>query len=1609
MVAKKTVRSYRSSFSHSVIVAILSAGIAFEAHSLHSSELDLGVFNKQFEEHSAHVEEAQTPVLKGSDPVNPSQKESEKVLYTQVPLTQGSSGESLDLADANFLEHFQHLFEETTVFGIDQKLVWSDLDTRNFSQPTQEPDTSNAVSEKISSDTKENRKDLETEDPSKKSGLKEVSSDLPKSPETAVAAISEDLEISENISARDPLQGLAFFYKNTSSQSISEKDSSFQGIIFSGSGANSGLGFENLKAPKSGAAVYSDRDIVFENLAKGLSFISCESLEDGSAAGVNIVVTHCGDVTLTDCATGLDLEALRLVKDFSRGGAVFTARNHEVQNNLAGGILSVVGNKGAIVVEKNSAEKSNGGAFACGSFVYSNNENTALWKENQALSGGAISSASDIDIQGNCSAIEFSGNQSLIALGEHIGLTDFVGGGALAAQGTLTLRNNAVVQCVKNTSKTHGGAILAGTVDLNETISEVAFKQNTAALTGGALSANDKVIIANNFGEILFEQNEVRNHGGAIYCGCRSNPKLEQKDSGENINIIGNSGAITFLKNKASVLEVMTQAEDYAGGGALWGHNVLLDSNSGNIQFIGNIGGSTFWIGEYVGGGAILSTDRVTISNNSGDVVFKGNKGQCLAQKYVAPQETAPVESDASSTNKDEKSLNACSHGDHYPPKTVEEEVPPSLLEEHPVVSSTDIRGGGAILAQHIFITDNTGNLRFSGNLGGGEESSTVGDLAIVGGGALLSTNEVNVCSNQNVVFSDNVTSNGCDSGGAILAKKVDISANHSVEFVSNGSGKFGGAVCALNESVNITDNGSAVSFSKNRTRLGGAGVAAPQGSVTICGNQGNIAFKENFVFGSENQRSGGGAIIANSSVNIQDNAGDILFVSNSTGSYGGAIFVGSLVASEGSNPRTLTITGNSGDILFAKNSTQTAASLSEKDSFGGGAIYTQNLKIVKNAGNVSFYGNRAPSGAGVQIADGGTVCLEAFGGDILFEGNINFDGSFNAIHLCGNDSKIVELSAVQDKNIIFQDAITYEENTIRGLPDKDVSPLSAPSLIFNSKPQDDSAQHHEGTIRFSRGVSKIPQIAAIQEGTLALSQNAELWLAGLKQETGSSIVLSAGSILRIFDSQVDSSAPLPTENKEETLVSAGVQINMSSPTPNKDKAVDTPVLADIISITVDLSSFVPEQDGTLPLPPEIIIPKGTKLHSNAIDLKIIDPTNVGYENHALLSSHKDIPLISLKTAEGMTGTPTADASLSNIKIDVSLPSITPATYGHTGVWSESKMEDGRLIVGWQPTGYKLNPEKQGALVLNNLWSHYTDLRALKQEIFAHHTIAQRMELDFSTNVWGSGLGVVEDCQNIGEFDGFKHHLTGYSLGLDTQLVEDFLIGGCFSQFFGKTESQSYKAKNDVKSYMGAAYAGILAGPWLIKGAFVYGNINNDLTTDYGTLGISTGSWIGKGFIAGTSIDYRYIVNPRRFISAIVSTVVPFVEAEYVRIDLPEISEQGKEVRTFQKTRFENVAIPFGFALEHAYSRGSRAEVNSVQLAYVFDVYRKRPVSLITLKDAAYSWKSYGVDIPCKAWKARLSNNTEWNSYLSTYLAFNYEWREDLIAYDFNGGIRIIF
>ncbi|AAP05547.1 polymorphic outer membrane protein middle domain-containing protein [Chlamydia caviae] len=1537
MVAKKVSRFPKSTFSHSVVLAILvSTGMTANNHRLYGYETVSEAFlsdsslKTQLETTSAGVFRK----VKSTDTQEVQKENKEENTPVETSFIENASSCSVAILGSECGQR-QHLVNASTLFEISDSLSWKSIDG-------------------------------ELSKSSKKS------------------ATAEDAE--RKYLVDDSSQGLAFCYKNPSDCVVDETTPGFLGVALVGVGSTSGLSFSNLKSLSAGSAVYSDEDVVFEHLKEKLFFEGCESQAGGGAvSGRSIAINGCHDVSAVSCKTDLDLASSEVV-DFSKGGGAFNA--HKVhgeahKSRFFTGEIIFTANSGNVLLDGNHADKANGGVVACGAFVCSVNRGDIRYTSNRALSGGAVSAFKSIDFVGNVGLIEFVDNQALISPESSL----FLGGGALASGERISFLNNGGIHCCKNTSKSSGGALLSRDVRIVENIGNSLFKENSAQVVGGAISSQNQVEVGQNFGNITFEGNTSKMGGGAIHCLSAQQPYTSSEEALEgsgDIKIVDNSGAVNFASNE-NLLESQ-ETHSHIGGGALYGSNVLVSGNIGEVTFSKNTAGQCESDSTCIGGGAVFANEAVRIVDNSGAITFSYNKGTILPFPKVA----------------------ASSEG---------ESAPEAPKESSPV--DLGVRGGGAIFAKRIEIADNSGVLSFSDNFMKIRDNKAQKENPL-GGGALFGIDEVGLKNNKELAFTNNHVSGENSSGGAVLSKVVTIADNGKVQFFRNYSNFLGGAVCSLGDALNIKNNESSVSFIGNRTVTAGGALASAAGDVSISKNLGKVEFKDNLVFGDSRvdnleegqlnttgHHSGGGAIFAKASVVIRENKDQVLFSGNSSGCFGGAILTGSLTpedqerfASKVVNDNTkVVITENIGDVVFSGNST-TASKHPEHNLFGGGAIYTQDLIINKNAGSVAFYNNYAPTGGAVRISEKGTVILEALGGDIVFQGNRNSEDISNGLYFAGKESKLVEVSASGEKTVNFSDAIIFEDLTLRqGLEGRE-DILNDPTLVLNSKAKDDSEVSHSGNIRFAYATSKIPQVAVLESGTLILSDNAELWLCGLKQEKGSEILLSAGTVLRIFD---------PNAKPEEKPESPSARSYYSAYDSARNPEEKT--LADISVIGVDLASFVASEDEAAPLPPQIIVPKGTTIGSGSLDLNLVDSAGVGYENHALLNKETDITLLSFRSASAVSDVPDLDHALEELRINVSVPKITDDTYGHMGKWSDPQVVNGKLTINWKPTSYKLNPEKGGSIVLNTLWGQCGDLRALKQQHLSHNITAQRMELDFSTNIWGSGMGTFSNCATIAGVDGFTHRAGGYALGLDTQLIEDFLIGGSFAQFFGYTDSQSFSSRSDQSGYLGTGYVGIFAGSWLFKGMFIYSDIQNDLNTTYPTpnIGRSKGSWNSRGILADAHVDYRYIVNSRRFISSIVSAVVPFVEAEYVYIDLPTFAEVGSEVRTFAEGHLQNIAIPFGITLEHNYSRGQRSEVNSLSFSYALDVYRKAPTVLINLPAASYSWEGVGSDLSRKFMKAQFSNDTEWSSYFSTFLGFTYEWREHTVSYDVNGGIRLIF
>lgn len=1554
MVANKVSR-FQSAFSHSIVVTLLAS-----THGLYGHELDSQhIVSESLSWRQTQLESASAGIVK-KDKSSDSKQES-RVFENKSVLENVSSCAVHNLSFAE-VSQGQCWTEKSTCFHVGELFSWTN-----------------------------------------------IHANLPSS-STVVVPLQQDMEgekATHNYAFKDASHGLAFCYTSSSQDAEEEKGKlGFVGLAFLGDGERSGFSFSSLKSHGKGAAIYSDKDVVFENFKEKLVFNGCESqMSGGGVAAQSIVVNNCCNVSLTNCKSQFDLLSSSQETDLSQGGGACYAgysQKASTESCFPSGSLIFVGNYGTLLVEGNHADKANGGALACSHLTYSENLGDILYTKNQALSGGAIASSQAIHICGNTGALEFVENAALISVSS----ASVLGGGALASGEEIHLFNNNRVYCCKNSSQSHGGGFVSKHIKLIENVGDSIFKLNSANLSGGAISSKNTVEIQNNFGSLIFEQNKARYGGGAIYCYSSEAPQAY----GE-IKILDNSGDICFVSNENALDS--DSIHSFIGGGALYGDSVILSGNQGTVSFSKNSIAQCTSPSTYLGGGAIFAHNDVVISNNSGSIGFFYNQGRTQTPSQSPVSEvsgSSPVQVDAKIPG---VSLVPAYAGalecagvlfadkGEFPTESSKEVVQPLDLV---------VRGGGAIFAKKIIIQDNSKDVAFSDNSMNIQDND-IQKSNILGGGALFGMDEVHICNNANLIFSNNYVCGETGSGGAILSQAIDLSKNQGMEFLRNTSLNLGGAVCALHGALNVSDNAHDVSFISNKTKIAGGALASAEGHIFLHRNQGSVEFKNNGMLRpSENgdSYSGGGAIFAKQGVDIRENAQPISFSGNSAGNFGGAILTGWMEVHQKEQGQTITVSGNNsrvvieenaGDVIFSGNSIS-----DQNDSTsrcGGGAICTQDLIIQKNSGLVAFYSNCAPTGGAVRICEKGKVTLEAYGGDILFQGNINSTGLSDGLYFEGKESALIEISASKDHGVEFSDAIIFEDLTLRKAHVDHTNFLKDPTLRFNKKTSEGSTEH-TGIVRFSSSTSKIPQVAVLESGTLALSNQAQLWLCGLKQEEGSKILLASGTVLGVFHPYGKS------ENLHEGKVNSSIQscysmdIADENPPFPKEK-----LLLDVRSFDVDLASFASEP-GITPIPPQIVIPKGTTLDSNVLDLTLIDTEGKGYENHALLNRETNIALITFKTS--LEDSKDANHILDSLKIHVSVPVITESTYGHTGHWSDPQVVDGKLMINWKPTGYKLNPEKGGAIVLNTLWGQYEILLALKQQQISHNITLQRMEMDYSTNIWGAALGTFLNCATIAQIDGFNHRSGGYALGLDTQLIEDFLIGGSFAQFFGYTDSQSYVSRSEQSGYLGSAYMSIFAGSWLFKGMFVYSNMHNHLTTTYSAdLGKSQGSWNSRGILADTQVNYRYILNPRRLFSSLVSAFIPFTGAEYSYLELPAFTEVGSEARVFSEGNLQNVSIPIGISLEHNYSKGQRSEVNSLRFSYALDVYRKQSHILINLPAASYSWEGGGSNLSRKSMKAQFNNDTEWNSYFSTFLGMSYEWREHTVAYGINGGARLIF
>ncbi|WP_213357479.1 autotransporter domain-containing protein [Chlamydiifrater phoenicopteri] len=1383
-------------------------------------------------------------------------------------------------------------------------------------------------------------------------------------------------------STTQPKSGSIQFVGNTGVILISQNSSTVNGGAMAAKSItfDSNVGsveFSANAASFSGGALSSTDSITFLNNKSGIVFSGNSACKQPGAVSTGLVEGLAKTVSSGDSA--------EVIK--GSGGAI--ASNGTVTFSKNSGEISFLGNKvgeSNADAERTSGDSSvqllgKGGAISSKKCSFESNLGKISFSSNSTSdSGGAIFVSENIEGKNNLGRIEFIDNK---ADGS---------GGALYCYKDSSLANETNLELSTEETET-----ISGQVTFSSNAEGVLFSGNSSKKDGGAIYAQG-VSFSGNSG-IAFLKNTSASSGGAICCKYSlSEPGSELSVSEEGpqkceINISRNSGSTVFEGNSVSLPEqVMNKASgDVFGGGAIFGKSISIDSNIGTCLFERNsFSSERSGLDKVFGGGGIFG-DTVTVSKNLGGVAFSNNS----------------VSGKISTTPSSPEELQIMTN-----PKEIEPSSPT-------LAAIQSAFGGGAIFTGSLTFSGNKGDSSFSNNQVSVEETeggNSVSSQVCYGGGAILAKEKVSLTGNERIAFVYNVALGKNSSGGAVFSKDVTLTGNQNIIFDGNSSESKGGGIYSKNGCVSITNNSSVV-FTNNHAQESGGAIFIESVTSSTEGP------------GAEEEDSDQGQLGA-----LNSDASD-----------------------------KFSIIGNYGQVLFSNNYTTTAFPASENDGealsgassekYGGGAAYVKDIEVSGNR-DVLFLFNKADKGGAIHIKDGGSVSLSADYGNIVFQGNKELDGTSDCIFLAGSTSKITKLRAREGHAVQFFDSIIFDNETSRDtvstqVVNSTVASTQTPSLSINGADNGMVRQNSEnpyiGVVQFGGGISKIPQKAKLEAGGLIVS-GGELWLEGLEQTQGSYIQLSADTVFGQLKQSTETGSTTSSGSSSgspSSLQSLGATYaGHGKPRLNKNMSIDpknSSTFSDgssgevslgsgfkITEIRVDLSSFNKNSKA----PKFVIVPSGNGGGSAALnadgsnsELKVVlvDSSGTAMEKHDLFASDSQISFIDFMEEkngklEPVSSTNGENGALGFSKVAFSLgEGLDGNFYGHQGSWSAS-LANGAVTANWTKTGYSLDPKTDGAVVVNGLWSQYTDVRGIKGQIFHNHVTDQRMEMDFFTNVWGSGLGQFVNSVAVGDIDGFVHRTGGYVLGMDTEIIQDFLIGGSFAQTFGYTDSRRHNIRCSERGYIGSVYAGIShygkgSGTWMFKGAVLYGNINNDMTSRYtGELGVSKGAWADHSLLASVRVDRKKFSNSRSFSSAMISAWAPFVEVEYAFIDqMPFLEVGGSQVRDFEKGKLQNLAVPVGITFENFYSKGARSESLSFAIAYSPDAYRKNPKGSATIVNAKHSWITRGCKWPRHAVRCRLDNNTEWNESLGTYMSFEYEGRKHVASYNFSGGARLIF
>ena len=333
-------------------------------------------------------------------------------------------------------------------------------------------------------------------------------------------------------------------------------------------------------------------------------------------------------------------------------------------------------------------------------------------------------------------------------------------------------------------------------------------------------------------------------------------------------------------------------------------------------------------------------------------------------------------------------------------------------------------RGGAIFLKSGAqFIIDSPESIGFMNNT-----ASTAGGAIYAEAGSIIKAQLAHDCG---LVFEGNEATRGAamylESGATLQVPGLEVSYNFATD-------KGGGIYMASSQkwSGDVIGMRFFRNEAMNSGQPGGGGIYADNGAdIKITGDYVNLSFEENL----------GSAIVATGNLEITGSKrGTIDFLTNES-PYGGAIYGSNadslLFSNNGASIRFQDNTATSGgaidwlaahdddpdnDVVFRENRekisflTNRAISSNNPESAKGGAIYSENLSILQNTGDILFDGNSSTGKGGAIYANGQVNVSDNDGAITFYDNRSGNNGA--AIYATQVTFKWNEADVIFEKNV---------------------------------------------------------------------------------------------------------------------------------------------------------------------------------------------------------------------------------------------------------------------------------------------------------------------------------------------------------------------------------------------------------------------------------------------------------------------------------------------------------------------------------------------------------------------------------------------------------------